>query len=141
MGIKLKDPLKIRVNWRHRTILIVDDVQANFEILKAALEATKAKIEHARTGLEGIRKCIENKRIDLVLMDINLPGINGLQATRELKVIKEDIVIIGQSAFVASNERKECLESGMDEFFIKPINSKELIALIRAVLVKKNKRV
>ncbi len=141
MGKKLRDPLKIKVNWRHRTILIVDDVIANFEILKEALEPTYAKIEHARSGLEGIRKCLENKRIDLVLMDINLPGINGCQATRELKVIKPEIVVIGHSAFVTSATNKDCFEAGLDDFFIKPIKSNELIALIRSTLIKCDKRV
>jgi CheY-like chemotaxis protein len=141
MGKKLRDPLKIRVNWRHRSILIVDDVTANFEILKAALEPTHAKIEHARTGLEGIRICLENKRIDLVLMDINLPGINGYHATRELKVLKPEIAVIGHSAFISSATNKDLLESGMDDFFIKPINPAELIALIRSTLIKFDKRI
>lgn len=141
MGRKLKDPLNIRVNWRYRTILIIDQIQANFEILRDALAPTHAKIEHAKLGFEGLRKCIESKRIDLVLMDINLPDISGYDAVRNLKTIKEEVVIIGMSVFLTTGSRKECLEYGMDEFFIKPINPNELIALIRATLAKRGKRV
>jgi len=141
MGKKLRDPLKIKVNWRHRTILIVDDVTANFEILKSALQPTHAKIEHARTGFEGIRKCLESKRIDLVLMDINLPGINGCQAARELKVLKPEITVIGHSAFITASINNDCFEAGLDDFFIKPIHPAELIALIRSTLIKCDKRV
>ncbi|MBE0637984.1 MAG: response regulator [Bacteroidales bacterium] len=141
MGKKPKDPLEIKVNWRYRTILIVDNVQDNFEILKAALAPTHAKIEYARSGLEGMRKCIESKRIDVVLLDVDLPDIKALDAARNLKLIREDVVIIGQSVFLATASRSECLASGMDEFFIKPINPNELIALIRAALIKRDKRV
>jgi CheY-like chemotaxis protein len=141
MGKKLRDPLKIKVNWRHRSILIVDDVTANFEILKTALEPTYAKIEHARNGLEGIRKCLDNKRIDLVLMDINLPGINGCQAAHELKLLKPEIAVIGHSAFITSATNKDCDGVGLDDFFIKPIHPAELIALIRTTLIRLDKRV
>ncbi|NCC73027.1 MAG: response regulator [Sphingobacteriia bacterium] len=141
MGRKPKDSPQPRVHWSHRTILIVDDVPANFEILKNALASTGAKIAHAQSGMEGIRKCLENRKIDLVIMDINLPGLNGLEATRELKTLKENIVIIGQSAFISACTRNDCLEAGMDEFFIKPINPPELIGLIRATLIKRGKRV
>lgn len=141
MGKKSKDPLNLRVNWKYRTILIVDDVVPNYEIIKAALEPTAAKTDHAKTGLEGIRKALENKKIDVVLMDINLPGISGVEAARELRLLKPDVVIIGQSAFIVSATREQCFEAGMDDFFIKPISSAELIAIIRRALIHRNKRI
>jgi CheY-like chemotaxis protein len=141
MGRKMRDPLKLRINWRYRSILIVDDVPANFEITRDALQSTKAKILHARNGMEAMSMCFTNKRIDLVIMEINLPGISGCTAAREIKFIRPDVLVIAQSALIPSITRSQVLEAGCDDFFIKPINSIELIALIRNCLVKNDKRV
>lgn len=141
MGRKMRDPLKLRINWRYRSILIVDEVTENFEITRDALQSTKAKILHARSGLEAMSMCFNNKRIDLVIMEINLPGISGCTAAREIKLIRPEVVVIGQSALIPNFTRQQALEAGCDEFFIKPVNSIELIALIRNCLVKNDKRV
>lgn len=140
MGRKPKTDTQPKVYWKNRNILIIDNVDANFEILKNALEPTYARIEQARSGYEGIRMCLENKKIDVVLVNTNLPGLSGLDITKELRVLKPDIVIIGHSAFL-THTKEQCVSAGMDDFFIKPIPPTELIQMIRNALVKRNKRV
>lgn len=137
---EIYDPLKLEVDWRYRTILIVEDVKSNFAFLKSALSKTKARIERASTGKEAIDMCRSNPEIDLVLMDIHLPGMSGYAASREIKKIREDITIIAQTAFVLSGEKEKCFEAGCDEYIAKPIRSDEMIAKIRNCLVKNGKK-
>lgn len=136
---QIYDPLKLEVDWNYRTILIVEDVRPNFKFLKTALEKTGAKIKHAETGKEAIRMCAEDLNIDLVLMDLHLPGISGLAATREIKNIRKDVTVIAQTAFVLSGEKEECFKAGCDEYIAKPIRSSELIVKIRNCLIKNGK--
>lgn len=133
------DPLNLKVNWSYRTILIVEDVQPNFKYLKKALENTNAKILHAQTGNEAIAMCYENKDIDLVLMDLHLPGISGYEASREIKKIRSDITVIAQTAFVFSGEKQKCMDCGCDDYIAKPVRSDELIFKIRACLINSGK--
>lgn len=141
MAKKNRDPLNPKVNWRYRNILIVDDVAQNFELMRKALETTNAKILHAHNGLEAIRMCIENKRVDLALMEANLPGISGSEAACRIKELRPDVVVIGQSALISSSTHEQAHEQGFDDFFVKPLPANELIALIRACLKKNDKRV
>lgn len=136
---QIYDPLKLEVDWSYRTILIVEDVYQNYKFLKAALEKTKAKIRHASDGQEAVSMCTEDKNIDLVLMDLHLPRMSGLAATKEIKKNRKDITVIAQTAFVLSGERDICLQAGCDEYIPKPIRSNELIVKIRNCLIKQGK--
>lgn len=133
------DPAKINVNWDYRTILIVEDVEPNFRYLQKALEPTKALILHAITGNEAIDMCAANSQIDLVLMDLHLPGISGYAAAREIKKFRTDITVIAQTAFVFSGEKQKCLDAGCDDYIAKPIRSEELIYKIRTCLINSGK--
>jgi hypothetical protein len=133
------DQLHSDVNWKNRTILIVDDVEPNYLLLKLALEKTHANIEHAVNGAEAIKKCLDNKNIDLVLMDLHMPGTSGLVATREIKKLRPDVTVIAHTAFVFSGERQKSLEAGCDDYIAKPIRSNELIFKIRNCLIKAGK--
>jgi len=133
------DLLHLDVNWKNRTILIVDDVEPNYMFLKSALEKTHATIEHAASGTEAIKKCLDNKNIDLVLMDLHMPGTSGLAATREIKKLRPDVTVIAHTAFVFSGERQKSLEAGCDDYIAKPIRSVELIFKIRNCLIKAGK--
>lgn len=133
------DPINQKVNWSYRTILIVEDVEPNFKYLKKALQKTKAKILHAATGNEAIAMVDENHEIDLVLMDLHLPGISGYEATREIKKIRKHITVIAQTAFVFSGEKQKCMDYGCDDYIAKPIRSEELIYKIRNCLINLGK--
>ena len=133
------DPLNFEVNWDYRTILIVEDVEMNYIYLKRALEKTKAKILHAKTGGEAISICANNMEIDLVLMDLHLPGISGYDATKEIKKSRSDITVIAQTAFVFSGEKQKCLDVGCDDYIAKPIRGDELIFKIKSCLINSGK--
>lgn len=107
--------------------------------MQKALEPTKAIILHAKTGNEAINICTSNNDIDLVLMDLHLPGISGLEATREIKKNRNDITVIAQTAFVFSGERQKCLDAGCDDYIAKPIRREELIYKIKTCLIDSGK--
>jgi CheY-like chemotaxis protein len=134
------DPSTFKVDWNYRTILIVEDVKPNFIFLKNLLASTKATILHATTGGEAINICAENDKIDLVLMDLHLPGMNGYEATQKLKEIRNDLTIVAQTAFVFSGEKQKCLDAGCDDYIAKPIKSEELIFRLQRCLHKAGKK-
>ena len=106
--------------WGDKVILVVEDVDTNKIFFDAALRKTHATILWAKDGQEAIDMFKVN-RIDLVLMDLQLPIIDGYTATRELKKINSAIPIIAQTAHVMSGEREKCMEAGCDGYLAKPI--------------------
>lgn len=133
------EPLPVEVDWHNRTILIVEDVMPNFVFLQSALQKTQAKIVHSPNGNDAVKKCLDDKNIDLVLMDLHLPGMDGLAATREIKNQRPDVTVIAHTAFVLSGERKKSQDAGCDDYIAKPIRSNELIFKIRNCLIKAGK--
>ncbi|ASB50628.1 response regulator [Alkalitalea saponilacus] len=113
-------------NWEDKNILVVEDVDTNKIFFDAALRRTKAKILWAKDGQEAIDMFKDN-HIDLVLMDLQLPVMDGYTATREIKKINPDVPIIAQTAHVMSGEREKCLEAGCNDYLAKPIRLQILI--------------
>jgi len=110
----------INQNWEDKVILVVEDVDVNKIFFDAALRRTNVKILWAKNGQEAIDMFQEN-HIDLVLMDLQIPIIDGYGATREIKKINADVPIIAQTAHVMSGEREKCLEAGCNDYLTKPI--------------------
>jgi hypothetical protein len=107
-------------DWGDKVILVVEDVDTNKIFFDAALRKTKATILWAKDGQEAVKMYKEN-RIDLVLMDLQLPIMDGYTATREIKAYDPNVPIIAQTAHVMSGEREKCLEAGCDDYLAKPI--------------------
>jgi CheY-like chemotaxis protein len=125
------DSLKFgSINWTNHTILIVDDVKENFVFLKGLLNHTKAQLLWAKNGQEAVNICRENKSINIILMDIRMPVLNGFEASAIIKKENPDIRIIAQTAFSNPDDRKKCLDSGCDEYLKKPIDYKQLFSAI-----------
>ncbi|MDG5800915.1 response regulator [Marinilabiliaceae bacterium ANBcel2] len=113
-------------NWEDKQILVVEDVDTNKIFFDAALRRTNAKILWAKDGQEAIDMFKEN-RVDLVLMDLQLPVMDGYTATKEIKKIDPKIPVIAQTAHVMSGEREKCIEAGCDDYLAKPIRLQVLI--------------
>jgi hypothetical protein len=112
-------------------VLIIEDDSTSYQLLRALLD--EKKIEHIYTedGSSGIRKCIENPDIRLVLVDIKLPDIDGYTVTREIKKIRPDLPVIAVTACTLSHEREKCFISGCDDYISKPIDFVELYESIQ----------
>lgn len=107
-------------------ILIAEDVESNYLYLKAVLSKLNAEVFWAKNGLEALDLCDSNA-IDLVLMDLQMPDMNGYEATEILKRKKPGLPIIAQTAFAMSDDREKAMEAGCDDYLAKPIKSKDLL--------------
>ncbi|WP_066631295.1 response regulator [Labilibacter marinus] len=122
-------------NWGDKVILVVEDVDTNKIFFDAALRKTNAKILWAKDGQEAVVMYKDND-IDLVLMDLQLPIMDGYTATREIKKIDSEVPIIAQTAHVMSGEREKCLEAGCDDYLAKPIRLQILMETLSKYLNK-----
>ncbi len=117
-------------NWKEKNILIVEDDYLSYEYLKEILKEAEANIVWAKDGQSAIEKCKNNPEIDLVLMDIQLPGIDGNTATKEIRKFNNHLPIIAQTAYALEDEKKKILEAGCNDYLSKPINEKSLFEKI-----------
>lgn len=121
---------KIQKIVNNKTILIAEDEESNYKFLEMLLTKKGIKLIRAENGYEVVEICKENKDIDLILMDIKMPGMNGLEATVRIKQFRPDLPIIIQTAYAMQNDEKECIEAGCDGYISKPINKDKLISVI-----------
>jgi len=103
------------------TILIVDDEYSNFEYLAEVLKKICTKIIHAENGQQAIDFCRTEPEINLVLMDIKMPIMDGHTATKLIKAFRPELPIIAQSAYATDNNTAKFIESGFDDYICKPI--------------------
>lgn len=120
-------------DWTGKTILIAEDVETSNQYFKAALSRTKANLLWAVNGEEAV-ELFNNNSVDLVLMDIHMPKMNGFKATRIIKKINKSVPIIIQTAYILSGEEERSYEAGCDEFKSKPIKFNELLTLVNKYL-------
>ena len=116
-------------------ILIVEDNEKNMKLVRDILQAKGYETVEAITGEEGVKLAAE-KMPDLVLMDIQLPGMNGIEA---LKVLRADpatakIPIVAITASVMQQDKQQVVDSGFDGFIEKPINLREFLATVQSAL-------
>ena len=114
---------------QYPNILIAEDVESNFLYLKAVLSKLNATIFWAKNGLEAVEIC-ENNSIDLIFMDLQMPEMNGYEATEILKKKFPALPIVAQTAFAMSDDREKALDAGCDDYLAKPIKSKDLLSVV-----------
>lgn len=116
------------------TILVVEDVDTNYFYISALLEKMKAKVIRAANGQKAVDLCSSNPSINLVLMDIELPVMNGYDATRAIKKLRPGLPVVAQTAFAMSGERERCLEAGCNDYLAKPIRKDDIIRVISSLI-------
>ena len=117
-----------------KTILIAEDDEFSYEYLKVILKALNLKIERVTNGRDAIREVRENPAISLVLMDLQMPVLDGLQATREIRQFNREIPVIAQTAYALVNKQEDALDAGCQAFLTKPINRDELLETVTRYL-------
>jgi two-component system KDP operon response regulator KdpE len=113
-------------------ILVVDDEPQIRRVLRATLSGQGYEVEDARSGEEAL-VAVRKHRFDLILLDVNMPGIGGMQACREIREGSE-VAIIMLTARDAEQDKVEALDAGADDYITKPFGMPELLARIRAAL-------
>ncbi len=116
-------------------ILIAEDVESNFLYLNAVLSKIDAKIFWAKNGTEAVA-IFQDQNIDLVLMDLQMPDMNGFEATKAIKIINPNIPVIAQTAFAMADDREKALQAGCDDYLSKPIKSNDLLTIVKKYLEK-----
>lgn len=125
-----------KIDWSGKTILIVEDTPSNFYLIEKYLKATGIKIYWAKSGKEALDLFKTEHNFDVVLMDIQLPGINGYEATKLIKAHNKSVPVIAQTAYALAGEKEHSLSEGCDDYIAKPIKKESLIELINKHLEK-----
>ncbi|MCP4314015.1 MAG: response regulator [Bacteroidetes bacterium] len=121
--------------WENRVVLITEDEEVNFFYLKTIFKKTEAKIMRAKNGKEAVNIIREyDGDIDLVLMDLNMPVMDGYEAMMIIKSQHPEIKIIAQTAYTLTEDRNKCLRAGFNDYISKPINRVALFRLVNEIL-------
>jgi len=121
-------------DYRGKTILIAEDEITSYEFLRIFFTKMNIRVLWAKNGIEAIDMCQSDPLIDLVLMDIKMPILNGYESTRKIKKMLPGMPIIAQTAHAMPSEKEEALNSGCDDYLSKPIEMVQLKALLEKYL-------
>lgn len=117
-------------SWKDKLILIVDDDHASLLLLEVIIAKTGAKMIVANSGQKAFDTYLNTKGIDLILMDIKMDGLNGIEVTRLIRKVDINIPIIAQTACVIAGDRENCIRAGCNDYISKPIVAEELLQII-----------
>lgn len=122
-------------NFIGKTILVVEDEEVSRFLFEKALKKTQANLFFVKNGFDAVEMVKQNPEIDLVLMDIRLPRMDGLEATSKIKKIYPELPVIIQTAYALHSAQHEALEKGCDDFITKPIKMETLLQILRKHLL------
>src|SRR5690606_4281271 len=143
----LPEEQRERLEKRHRPeaalaghkVLIVDDDVRNIFALQSLLERHKMDVVYAESGRDGIEFLKKDGDIDLVLMDVMMPGMDGYETTRAIRKMPDfqDLPIIAVTAKAMKGDREKCLAAGASDYLTKPVNVEQLTSLLRVWVGKR----
>jgi len=114
-------------NRESKTVLIAEDEDSNYMLLVAMLSSLKLNIIRAVNGVEAVYACHTIPNLDLILMDLKMPELDGFQATIQIKEFSPNLPVVAQTAFTSDDEIKKVFDCGCNDFISKPINKSLLI--------------
>ena len=117
-------------NWKDRSILIAEDEDSNFKYLQIVLRPTGVQIHRARNGHEVIEILQGHPRINLILMDVKMPEMNGLEAARKIRTFNQDIPIVALTAYAMSDDREITLAAGCNSYISKPVRKSRIFSVL-----------
>jgi CheY-like chemotaxis protein len=100
-----------------------------FFLVIALKDITKVVLK-AKTGTEAVTACRNNPDIDLILMDIKMPQMDGYEATRQIRQFNKNVIIIAQTAFGLTGDREKAIKAGCNDYLPKPLSKKELMDIV-----------
>ncbi len=132
----LIDDLFSQLPLKGKKILLVEDQFINANLIADIFEDTGAEIINAGSANEAIAKVNQIDNIDVVLMDIQLPDFDGIEASRRIKVLRPKLPIIIQTAFALEDYVTKSKEAGCEYFITKPLNTVKLYEILKTILAK-----
>lgn len=123
--------MALKFNWQDKRILVVEDEVMCYKLIEMVLRGTQVGLSWARNGRSAVELCsAENNAFDLILMDIQLPEIDGYNATGEIRKLNPGIPIIAQTAYAMDSQKEKCFAAGCTDYIAKPYNSNALLSII-----------
>ena len=119
------------ISLKDKNIIIGEDNQDNYLVISEMLKDTGVNLIWKKNGLEVYEECKTNKKIDLVLMDIRMPVMNGIKSMQKIRQIRPALPVIAQTAFALGSDKNELLEKGFNDYIAKPFDLDELKNMIR----------
>jgi CheY-like chemotaxis protein len=123
----------------NKTIIIAEDNEMNYYLMQAMLSGLGLNILHAWDGSEVFDMCKKNSEIDLVLMDIKMPVMDGFEATRNIKKMRPELPVIAQTAYALAGDPDRIIAAGFDAYIPKPIKKDKLLSLLNSYIKFKHK--
>ncbi|HAN18736.1 MAG: hypothetical protein A2X13_13060 [Bacteroidetes bacterium GWC2_33_15] len=117
-------------DWSNKSILIADDEKLNLKFLEKSLHPTRIKIFQVENGEQAVRTFTENPTIDIILMDIRMPDMDGVEAIKIIRKINRDVPIIAFTAYALTNDEVNALNYGCNDYISKPTKPQFLLQKI-----------
>lgn len=117
-------------------ILIAEDDEASSLLLSIAVQQFKKEIISVKTGIEAVTACKNNPDINLIMMDIEMPEMNGYKAAEQIRKFNKNVIIIAQTAYALGGDKEKAITAGCDDYITKPIKSEQLTQMIEQHLIK-----
>ena len=133
-----KLPTQRQHDWSHFSVLIAEDDKYSQKFLESLLLKTGINIRIVSNGQEALEAFFEQDNFDIILMDINMPVMNGLEATEKIKSFSPRTPIIAQTAYALSDEKEKCYQAGCDDYIPKPIKRRDLIDKMARFLTREH---
>jgi two-component system cell cycle response regulator DivK len=128
---------KYDFDFSDKVVLVVEDNQISFKLMNAVLKQVKANVVHAINGKRAIEECESGVHFDLVLMDMQMPEVDGFEATRKIKQIRPDLPVVATTANSYQETAIACKEAGCDGFLTKPLQFRKLFELMQTLFDRK----
>lgn len=117
-------------SWKDKTFLLVEDDPTSCSFFTEVFEPSKVNLLVAETGKKGLELFESHSSIDLILMDISLPDMDGIQVTKSIRKLNKEVPIIAQTAHALGDDKNRCIDAGCNDYITKPIDVKSLYSLI-----------
>ena len=127
---------KYDFDFSNKVVLVVEDNEISYKLIHAVLTQVKTNVVRASNGKEAIEACSSGKHFDLVLMDMQMPEVDGLEATRYFKKICPELPILATTANTYDENARACKEAGCDGFLTKPLQFRKMFEMMQSFFDK-----
>ncbi len=117
-------------DYSGKQVFVVDDDLPSYQLIEELLSGKRISLMHFTNGTDLLAEFGRGNKPDLIIMDIQLPGADGLQLTRKVKSMDKSIPIVAYTSYAMTGDRERCLESGCDEYVSKPIDLDRFVEIV-----------